>query len=90
MRNLIGVFLLSICGQASADGFYMEGGLFYNPSAYGITSNAVAHAAIGYDQVLPDNFEVDISLKHESDPYNSGSEDLIAYESIGVVVRKRF
>jgi len=73
--------------RAKTDGFYIGGGLFYNPDAWGVTSNTLAHVSAGYEYIISEYWEINAQLKHESDPMNNGAKDYISNESAGAILR---
>lgn len=88
MKWAIAVLAFMAC-QHSQAGAYVEGGILYNTDAFGITSPWVGHIAAGYDWQLDEELSIDVQIQHESDPENTGLDDLIANESIGVLMRYR-
>lgn len=89
LNTVVFFTLLFAAGNVFAGGLYVESGLAYNPDAYGITSNTLARVALIYRTALGSKWEVDFSAEHESDPYNSGNDDLISHEAYGIKLRSK-
>jgi hypothetical protein len=87
MKRGFFLLLLTTMNPGRADGLYIEGGLAYNPDAFGITSNTLARVALIYRTTVTDDWELDVRAEHESDPNNSGADDLISHEDLGITMR---
>lgn len=104
MKKYLFAFICLVSSNCFAE-LYLEAGAFYledqfytsSPriingeivSEYKYSGNAAAHAAIGYEFNL-DSIDIDIELKHQSDPNETGKNDLMDSNALGIVVRKYF
>lgn len=89
MKRAAFLMIFSLSPVVACDGLYLEGGLAYNPDAYGITSNILAGGSLVYRTSLTETIEVDLSASHESDAKKSGEDDLISHEAYGITFRKK-
>lgn len=58
-------------------------------SEYFSSGNTAAHLAVGYEFNF-NSVNIDIQLKHQSDPNETGNNDLINNNALGIVARKYF